>query len=283
MSRIVLIPILVLMAAMLSGYGCSAQKDAPRTEDVRIDSGICNPADPTSSAWKEQHLFARAHAIDGQFGAGEWDGVIPLEGVLTDVYLEYQAPYLYVLNDWRGNVEGIRPECYNEFQLKIGSVRVVLRVFGDGHVTVDGAELEAKGAYAFSASPRWSTPHTIYEFRVAVAATGTISVCCMDPVTASNCEQLVEEPVVFAISYSLSTTSVARDPEEGVTELDEGAACGSGEGICREGLSCNQDDGTAACVPQTPPEEIDDDGADAGPTDASSDDGLDDPGVEPMV
>jgi len=269
-----------MTAAVLSCHACSAQKD---TGDVLAEPDICIPPDPASSAWRNQPSSAQVHVIDGQFGAGEWDGVIPLEGVLTDVYLEYQAPFLYVLNDWRGNVEGIRPDCYNEFRLTVGSGGVVLRVFGDSHVTVSGAELDAKGAYAFTASPRWSTPHTIYEFRVAVPGAGTISVCCLDPVSASTCDHLVKEPVVFAISYGLSSTTVARDPEEDVRELDEGAACGGGEGICREGLSCHQVGGAAACVPQTPPEASDDDRDDAGPTDASSDDGLDDPGMEPPV
>lgn len=279
MSRNTFIPVIATMAAMLSGHACSEQKDAPVTKDT----GKCNPPDPASSAWMGQPLLARPHVIDGQFGDGEWDGVIPLEGVLTDVYLAYQAPYLYVLNDWRGNVEGIDPECYNEFRLKVGLERVVLRVFGDGRVTVDGGELEAKGAYAFSASPRWSMPHTIYEFRVAVPGTGTISVCAMDPVNALNCEQLVNEPVVFAISYSAGATSVAREPEESVAELVEGATCGRGEGICRQGLSCVQESGTAICVLQTPPEGSDEDGEDAGPADASSDDGLDGPGMEPPL
>src|SRR6185369_4574634 len=104
------------------------------------------------------------HVIDGRFTGEEWANATRLEGLLTDVYLDYEAPFLYMLNDWRANSQGIRTDCYNQFLLRVGDQLIDLKVYGDNHVEVTGA-VKAAGAYSLSPSPQWSTPHAIWEFK----------------------------------------------------------------------------------------------------------------------
>jgi hypothetical protein len=187
--------------------------------------------------------------IDGRFTGDEWARAIRLEGLLTDVYLDYQAPYLFMLNDWRVNREGIRPACYNEFRLTIGCDSVDLKVYGDGHAEVTGAT-EVAGGYSVSYSPAWPIPHTIWEFQLAVNV-GDIEVDCLDPVTLSTCEELTQEPVRFLATPSATGRglSVARLVPASVPLLPQGASCGTGAGVCATGLSCTPSSEVATCQP----------------------------------
>src|SRR5262249_28971673 len=149
---------------------------------------------------------AHAHVIDGQFTGDEWAHAERLEGMLTDVYFDYQAPYLFMLNDWRANSEGIRPECYNQFNLKIGCYRIDLKVYGDGHIEVSDS-YAGEGAFAVATSPHWAVAHAIWEFALEVPD-GQVDVGCMDPVNMWNCEQLTAEPVMFSIQVDHNISGI---------------------------------------------------------------------------
>ena len=180
--------------------------------------------------------------VDGRFTGDEWAGAVRLEGLFTDVYVDYRDGRLYFLNDWRANSEGIRRDCFNYFQVRIGEEWIDLRVYGDGRVeaTRDGAPapLSASGAYGFGRSPGNPEPHTIYEFSLAVRG-GQFDVCCFDPLTRASCDELAHEPAVISLSRQGSELRVRRSIVPGtVQRLAEGEACGAGEGICEDGLTC---------------------------------------------
>ncbi len=282
MSRFMQVLVIAALAAALAG--CSKPKskedagvDARLDADVREDGAESKPCPPATidPSWSTQASSTVEHVIDGQFGPGEWDHAIRLEGAFTDLYLDYQAPYLYALNDWRVNVQGIRSDCFNEFNLTGGAEEFIVKVFGDGEMTIEGAELDGDGAYSLSSSPNWSRPHTIYEFRLLVPETVAICLNLCDPALLSNCEHLTTEPVSFAIRTGTLPVRVARVINDDVTILAEGAACGYGEGICGDGLSCVEDGDSATCQDQNPPDP-DSDGEDAGSSDVVGD-VMDDP------
>lgn len=205
------------------------------------DSGRC---DPTRGAglWEAQPRSDAPVTVDGRFTGDEWAGAVRLEGLFTDVYVDYRDGRLYFLNDWRANSEGIRRDCFNYFQVRIGEEWIDLRVYGDGRVeaTRDGAPapLSASGAYGFGRSPGNPEPHTIYEFSLAVRG-GQFDVCCFDPLTRASCDELAHEPAVISLSRYGSELRVRRSIVPGtVQRLAEGEACGAGEGICEDGLTC---------------------------------------------
>lgn len=211
---------------------------------VILSLSSCNPADPCASAANRGRVSGyvtqlrplEAHVVDGRFSGAEWGRAHRLEGVLTDVYLDYADGYLYVLNDWRANVEPITPDCFNRFNLNAAGNNVEIRVYGDGHLEVDGLPVDGEGAYGFTASEGWSEPHTVYEFRLRVPE-GPIALCCLDPTSGSTCEVLTREPIEFLINASSAGVEVARDRTGEVPALLLGQGCGE-VGVCAAGLAC---------------------------------------------
>jgi hypothetical protein len=217
---------------------------------------VCLPALSGAGDWVTQEMSDAPHVVDGQFTGDEWQGASKLEGLFTDVYMDYRDGRLYFLNDWRANDEGIRDDCFNYFQVRIGEEWIDLRVFGNGEVTVRRDDvpvaISADGAYGLGVSPGHPTPHTIYEFSLEVDVP-EIVVCCLDPLVESSCEALTQEPMAVSIRMSGGTRQVRRQIVAGsVPRLGAEAACGSQEGICADGLSC--DGARHVCVlPTRPP------------------------------
>ncbi len=206
------------------------------------------------------------HVVDGDFTGGEWNNAVPLEGLYTNVYLDYRDGRLYLLNDWRANQQGIRPNCRNYFQITVGDEWLDLSVYGDGRVVLerpDGEELDqVDGAYGFHPSVDNPEPHTIYEFSVEVQP-GTISVCCFDPITEARCDVLAREPMMVTITSESGTRSrVGCVVSSAVARIEEGGACGSGEGICAGELTCAD---RICAVRSHVPEALPDGGYDANP------------------
>lgn len=238
------------------------------------EAPVCSatPSGGRFSGWVGQSITG-THTIDGAFDPVEWNGAARLEGVLTDVYLDYRDGYLYVLNDWRAGVGDIRPECFNRFDVTVGSTDVEIRVYGDNHIEVDGLERDGNGAYGFGPSPTWAASHTIYEFRLAVPD-GPIAICCLDPTTGSTCGDLTAEPVHFSLDVVGGSVRVARGIPTAVRALGESAACGHGEGVCGRGLACTlQPSGRRECTSTSTV-------FDAGVLDAGDDVALDAPAEE---
>lgn len=231
---------------------------------------VCLPALTGTGDWKTQLVSTVPHVVDGRFTGAEWDHATKLEGLFTDVYMDYRDGRLYFLNDWRANGEGIRPDCFNYFQVRVGTDWIDLRVFGDGHVEVHRAgapvAIAAAGAYGLGPSPNYPQPHTIYEFSLPVDLPDIV-VCCIDPLFESTCGQLTEEPMAVSLRVSGGVMQVRRQIVAGaVARLGAEAACGSQQGICADGLECNGDRHVCA-LPGVMP--IDGgDRADAGPIDA---------------
>jgi hypothetical protein len=214
---------------------------------------VCSatPSGGRFSGWVTQ-VVTGTHVVDGRFGPDEWAGATRLEGVLTDVYLDYRDGYLYVLNDWRAGAGDIRTDCFNRFDATVGRTNVEIRVYGDDHIEVDGLERDGNGAYGYGTSPTWDTPHTIYEFRLAVPD-GPIAICCLDPTTSSTCEELATEPVHFSLEVVAGGVRVARGLPSAVRELGPGASCGRGEGVCGRGMRCDlATTGVRVCTSTTP-------------------------------
>lgn len=220
-----------------------------------------NPCEPLSGLgeWVENEPSPNLHVIDGAFTGQEWQSTTRLEGLFTDVYLDYREGRLYFLNDWRSNDEGIRPDCFNLFKIRVGEDWIDLRVYGSGEVAVtrNGFDISdnVTGAYGFGPSPEQAIPHTIWEFSLRVEPT-QIDICCFDPLTESSCEELAHEPMIVSIDASGSGPRIRRSvPEGSVTRLEEGAACGAREGICEDGLTCMAvDTGGSRCAsPAAPP------------------------------
>lgn len=228
--------------------------------------------DATSGAgeWIDQAVSTEtAHVIDGAFTGDEWADVEPQQGLFTDVYIEYRAGRLYFLNDWRANDDGIRPECFNFFSFKVGGDRLELRVFGNGDVVVSrrGVEIEhdAEGAYGFGPSPVEPSPHTIYEFSIPLPTGEEINICCFDPVTFASCDVLRKEPMVISLRASDGVQVRRSVPIGSTLRLSRGAACGAGQGICEDGLTCARVGDAQQCEGASPP--------DAGVGDAGAVDG----------
>ena len=156
-----------------------------------------------------------------------------MEGTYTDVYMDYEDGHLFVLNDWRSRSQDIPPDCYNAFSLRLGGQDVALHVYGDGHVEVFGAELDSDGAYGLGTSPAWDSPHTIYEFSLAVAP-GQIDMCCTDPVSGGSCEMRTE-PITYSIVAG-DAPRAGRTIPRTVERLGEGEGCD--RGVCGAGLTC---------------------------------------------
>lgn len=225
------------------------------------DRGSCHVQD-AEGRWREQ-TSSDQHVVDGQFTGDEWRDAERLEGLFTDVYVDYHEGRLYFLNDWRANVEGIRPDCFNYFQIRVGETWFDLRVYGDGHVEVERngepASVGAEGAYGFGPSPTQARPHTIYEFSLPVTG-NRVDVCCFDPLTRANCDMLAHEPAIISISARAGQTRVRRAIVDGsVNRLSVGEACGDGQGICADGLTCEG----RVCAGR--PEPVDASVPDAGP------------------
>lgn len=210
--------------------------------------------------WVAQRPTENRHVIDGAFTGSEWEGATRLAGLFTDVYMDYRDGRLYFLNDWRSNDEGIRPDCFNYFQIRVAQDWIDLRVYGDGHVEVRRNDTEvdllALGAYGLGPSPTWPVPHTIYELSLAIEAE-QIDVCCFDPLTESTCDVLAREPTVVSLRRSGSGIQVTRQVEADVRRLSAGERCGDGQGVCADSLHCVHRSEGARCA-STP---------DAGPPD----------------
>ncbi len=207
-----------------------------------IDVPQCRPV--SGSAWTRQALsLANEHVIDGAFTGDEWEGATRVEGLFTDVYVDFRGGRLYFLNDWRANVHGIGPACCNYFVLGVGEEQLELRVYGNGEVEVrrDGVVIEhdAEGAYGFGPSPRVAEPHTIYEFSIALEG-DEVHVCCFDPLTLSSCSVLAREPMMVSVrTPNGGGVEVRRSVPDGSTRrLRRRDPCGRREGICEDGLTC---------------------------------------------
>ncbi|HJL15626.1 MAG TPA: hypothetical protein RMH99_08225 [Sandaracinaceae bacterium LLY-WYZ-13_1] len=242
----------------------------PCDPGAMICEGSTGECDPISGVgeWLSQTPTEDLHEVDGRFTGDEWAETTRLEGLFTDVYMDYRGGRLYFLNDWRANDEGITPDCFNYFQIRFGEDWLDLRVYGDGHVEVTKndrpVEIAASGAYGFGPSPTQAEPHTIYEFSLELEAS-QIDVCCFDPLTESTCDELAHEPAVMSLRVEGDAVRVRRGIVPGtVPRLPEGAACGNGEGICEDGLTCED----AVCVRRGGPPPSPDGGTrDAGPPD----------------
>ena len=192
--------------------------------------------------------------MDGEFTGAEWDNIVPLEGVLTDLYLDYRDGYLYAMNDWRVNREGVEPDCFNRFNLTLKSEgpaeSIEVRVYGDGRVEVerDGATTEAQGAYGFGPGPRYEHDHTRFEFRIRIAE-GDLAMCLADPVARSTCQELTAEPVTFLMRLADQPRAGRRF--NGARQLSRGMPCGDGSGACADGLQCLDDEGPRVCTDVT--------------------------------
>lgn len=243
--------------AALIVAGCDSDCDAPPGQGGRwID--VSHPGAP--------------HVIDGRFSADEWAHVPPMEGVLTDFYADARDGYLYVLNDWRANTETILPGCHNYFRLVIDGQPIEVRVYGDGSVSVSGAELDGEGAYGFGPSARYPYDHTIYEFRVELPpGASVVNVCAKDPVSGSSCEEHAHEPCHFQLARAGDAVRVRRTVPAEVARIAAGLPCGELSGICADGLFCMPGPSGHRCAPplaSTPDAGIDaglDAGVDAGP------------------
>lgn len=227
---------------------------------------VCLPALSGTGAWEAQAASDVPHVVDGRFTGTEWEHTTKLEGLFTDVYMDYRDGRLYFLNDWRANQQGIRADCYNYFQVRIGVEWIDLRVLGDGQVQVRRGDvpvaISADGAYGFGPSPAYPQPHTIYEFSLAVDVP-EIVVCCLDPLVESSCEHLTQEPMAVSLRVSGGTTQVRRQIVAGsVSRLGAEATCGSQQGICADGLRC--DDDRHVCILPTLPR-VDGGDVDGGP------------------
>lgn len=249
----------MLAAGVLSG--CEEERrglertpsvsSSPPPSSSSSSSSACTPSGVGD--WEAQPADENIHVVDGQFGREEWASAVPLEGVLTDVYMHVQNGRLYFLNDWRRNTEGIRPDCNNYFRFSLPSGRIDLRVFGDGRVEVTrGGELievGAEGAYGFGPSPAYPLSHTIYEFSLPLEDE-ELDICCFDPVSLSTCEDHEREPMVVSVQRSggSGTVRVRRQIPPDVTRLGDGDSCGEGQGICEDGFRCIG----RACVRSTP-------------------------------
>jgi hypothetical protein len=235
---------------------------------------VCLPALSGTGDWEAQATSSVPHVVDGAFTGTEWDHATTLEGLFTDVYMDYRDGRLYFLNDWRANQEGIRSDCFNYFQVRIGGEWIDLRVYGDGQVQVRRGDMPvaigADGAYGFGPSPDQAEPHTIYEFSLAVDVPDIV-VCCIDPLVESSCERLTREPMAVSLRVSGGAMQVRRQVAAGwVARLGTGARCGSQEGICEDGLHCDED--SHVCTsPTSPP--VDAGAADGGGGDGGRGDG----------
>lgn len=240
-------------------------EDCPPVRPERGGPSDCEGL-PGVAEYVSQMPLPNQHVVDGRFGEGEWDGAEELEGLFTNVFLDFRDGRLYVLNDWRRNHEGIRPDCFNLFTLRVGLDFIDMRVFGDGHVEVlrngEAVDLGAEGAYGFHSSADDAEPHSIYEFSLPVSVRD-IDICCFDPISESTCEELAHEPIVVSIRPgSGDGIRVGRQVPDDVPSLGDGDACGHGEGICGPGLHCE----SWACVNASPV--LPDAGPDAGGVDA---------------
>ncbi len=245
---------------------CACDPHVARCPSIDAAPVRCRPALSGTGAWEAQAASDVPHVVDGRFSGGEWDDATRLEGLFTDVYMDYQGGRLYFLNDWRANQQGIRDDCSNYFQVRIGADWIDLRVFGDGRVEVRRDEvpvpIRAEGAYAFAPSPDYPQPHTIYEFSLVVDVPDVV-ICCLDPLLEASCQQLTEEPMAVSLRVSGGATQVRRQIVAGsVSRLGADAACGSQQGICADGLAC--DDARHVCAVPTRPR-IDGGDVDASP------------------
>lgn len=242
----------------VEGCACvSADCNCQASEDCNGCAGGLSGADE----WVQQTPSENLHVVDGAFTGAEWEDTTRLEGLFTDVYMDYRDGRLYFLNDWRANGEGIRPTCFNYFQIQLGDSFLDLRVYGSGEVEVtrDGVPQphRAEGAYGFGPSPENAEPHTIYEFSLEIEAT-QIDVCCFDPLTESSCEDLAHEPVVVSLRVRGGAPEVRRAvPAGSVTRLGRGEACGDGQGVCEDGLHCERDGERRVCLGPGPVPEPD--------------------------
>src|SRR5687767_3385562 len=105
----------VWMIAVWCG-ACSSREEEERPVPIEERPVPMCPAMP-AAGMSGQTAAVTAHVVDGRFTGEEWAHALVLPGVLTNVYLDYQGGYLYLLNDWRVNEEGVRDDCFNQFRL----------------------------------------------------------------------------------------------------------------------------------------------------------------------
>ena len=233
--------------------------DDPVCEEVdRLDPGDWRCPPPPSGDWTQNAFPEVPHVVDGDFSGGEWAGVQPVSGMFTDLYLDWAAPSLFAINDWRANEEGVRGDCYNRFDLCVdGRPLYELRVHGDGHAEARvGDRIVAavsEGAAGFGPSPAFRTPHTIYEFRLDLEGSPSwVSVTAKDPDSLEQCEILTEEPAYGGIDVGGDRGRVARGIEGDVPWLPPGASCAVGEGLCEDGSRCVDGPNGPTCVADGP-------------------------------
>jgi hypothetical protein len=129
------------------------------------------------------------HEIDGDFtefetlGFNEWEGIIPLKGQFSNLYLDYCAEdgILYLMNDWiLGNGIYDSSSCYNLFEFVTGGgrerwmVKVYNSIEKGVQVILNGEDVSLDtniligGRYGFNDSPLEEEEHTMWEFGLKV-------------------------------------------------------------------------------------------------------------------
>jgi hypothetical protein len=137
------------------------------------------------------------HTIDGIFtdwttpapASFEWYDIQSLQGLYSNVYVDYDGSTLFIMNDWYVNKIGSDPANYNYFKFWEGSLTFPanvweLFVYGDGHTDLKKNGIDdpsAKGAYHFGPSPLMASDHTMWEVSIDVGP-GNIFMDPFDPI-----------------------------------------------------------------------------------------------------
>ncbi len=172
------------------------------------------------------------HVVDGQFtpdilpGRTEWDGIPPLTGRFSYLYIDYcpEEQRLYLLNDWcLGTGSYDASTCYNIFEFYTGGGREVwqvriyhdtakgTRVYRNGVDVTGDTTYFCGGAYGYGPSTLCPTPHTMYEFCLKVEPGGFFLPMVGDPVqpvttSTVRCDEegygLIREPFQYMLDLS---------------------------------------------------------------------------------
>ncbi len=175
---------------------------------------------------------SRLHAIDGTFtpdilpGRREWDGIPPLTGRFSYLYLDYcpDSNRLYLLNDWcLGTGSYDASTCYNLFEFYTGGgreywqVRIYhdttkgIKVFRNGVDVSQDTNYVCGGAFGYGPTALCPQPHTIYEFCLTVEPGGFYLPTVGDPVqpvttSTVHCDEngygLIREPLQYVLNLS---------------------------------------------------------------------------------
>lgn len=147
---------------------------------------ITNPSGGYISTTKS---CTELHIIDGAFtkfddeSFNEWDGIVPLKGQFSNLYLDYCGDdrILYLMNDWvLGNGNYDSTTCYNLFEFVTGGgqerwmVKVYNNIEAGIIVTLNGEDVSSDtnivigGRFGFNSSPLDTNEHTMWEFGLKV-------------------------------------------------------------------------------------------------------------------